>query len=80
VAGEKKGFLCPSCGGVSYVTDSRQTSSGVRRRRRCEAGHRFTTNERIDVGNAPVIAEDDLRDVRVVLNRALRRALVSNAS
>lgn len=39
------GFSCPTCGQKTGVTDSRATTEGLRRRRKCPAGHRFTTYE-----------------------------------
>jgi len=43
---ESKRFLCPECGGkLRAVIDSRSALSGIRRRRECLLGHRFTTLE-----------------------------------
>lgn len=41
------GIACPKCGNIDTdVKDSRQTASGLRRRRRaCECGEKFTTYE-----------------------------------
>lgn len=36
---------CPECGGETSVTDSRPSGANVRRRRRCDNDHRFTTIE-----------------------------------
>jgi len=48
-AGVEGGFPCPKCGARSGVIDSRPTSDGgIRRRRRCRCGHRFTTREVTD--------------------------------
>lgn len=41
-------FPCPECGGkLKAVIDSRSALSGVRRRRECVKGHRFTTLETV---------------------------------
>lgn len=45
-------FRCPICNdGGTRVIDSRmwRTKDGVRRRRECPNGHRFTTSETIDL-------------------------------
>jgi len=36
---------CPKCNKATSVIDSRKKEAGVRRRRVCECGERFTTNE-----------------------------------
>lgn len=38
---------CPRCDGSTFVADSRSVGGGtvIRRRRECENGHRFTTEE-----------------------------------
>lgn len=36
---------CPECDSATRVADSRPNSKGIRRRRECSAGHRFTTME-----------------------------------
>ncbi len=36
---------CPSCNLPSAVLETRTTKLGIRRRRRCECGHKFTTVE-----------------------------------
>lgn len=39
-------FLCPRCGGRSFVADSRSIASGIRRRRKCAGcGGGWTTYE-----------------------------------
>ena len=39
-------MLCPSCRGKTKVIDSRETTTGVCRRRKClECGVKFTTKE-----------------------------------
>lgn len=45
-------LICPRCKKLERqdVLDSRPDKDGVRRRRRCPCGHRFTTRERI-IGN-----------------------------
>lgn len=48
-------IACPECGNRRCeVIDSREIKEGdtIRRRRKCENGHRFTTKERIDQGDA----------------------------
>lgn len=43
---EDRGMRCRVCLGHSEVTDSRQTQTGMRRRRRCAVcGRRWTTKE-----------------------------------
>ena len=47
--GVEGGFPCPKCGHRTGVTDSRPDSNGgIRRRRRCRCGLRFTTREVTD--------------------------------
>lgn len=41
------GIKCPSCAGKSMVVDSRPDKKGIRRRRRCDCGHRFSTIETV---------------------------------
>lgn len=36
---------CQSCGGRAFVVDSRDSVAWIRRRYRCDKGHRFTTIE-----------------------------------
>lgn len=36
---------CPECGKDTMVVDSRSTDDSVRRRRECNEGHRFSTQE-----------------------------------
>lgn len=38
-------MICPGCGLESRVTETRKSPTGVRRRRACECGGRFTTLE-----------------------------------
>ena len=38
-------MICVRCGGPTEVIDSRPHESGIRRRRSCACGHRFTTWE-----------------------------------
>ena len=41
-------IACPECGRrASRVVDSRVRSTGLRRRRLCTCGHRYTTYERV---------------------------------
>lgn len=51
-AGQRGGLRCPDCGvevngDTGKVVDSRPSKGGIRRRRACECGRRFTTYERI---------------------------------
>lgn len=41
-------FLCPVCGGPTFVWDTRALESGVgiQRRRKCQKGHQFQTEEK----------------------------------
>lgn len=41
------GVVCPECGGESEVKDSRSHKNGIRRRRICDQGHRFSTLESV---------------------------------
>lgn len=41
------GIKCPSCSGKSMVVDSRPHKKGIKRRRSCECGHRFSTLETV---------------------------------
>ncbi len=45
VANGSKSFPCPHCGGNTAVGDSRPSHNGIRRRRYCKCGHRFTSYE-----------------------------------
>lgn len=56
------------CGANSHVLNTHLEPDGVRRRRECEKGHRFTTHE---------ITEDDLNHLRkrVFTFQQLRRLL-----
>jgi transcriptional regulator NrdR family protein len=38
-------MICPECGKVTSVVNSRKINKTVMRRRVCECGFRFTTNE-----------------------------------
>jgi len=55
---------CPYCGHYdSKVTDSRDVSDGVRRRRQClSCGARFTTYERLQPASLFVIKKDERRE------------------
>lgn len=55
---------CPKCNAVSAVVDSRpiEDDTGKRRRRMCEAGHRFTTYERASAHSLGL--DRPLRDAR----------------
>ena len=49
-AAELAGFLCPKCNARTLVIDSRYAPrrNGIRRRRKCVCGFRFTTRETQD--------------------------------
>ncbi len=47
VANGSKSFPCPHCGGNTAVGDSRPSHNGIRRRRYCKCGHRFTSYETV---------------------------------
>lgn len=64
---------CPKCGGTSQVLDSRANESGIRRRRRCEAGHRFTTQE-VTLSEWQTKIEEAVDDVMTAVFRAAERA------
>ena len=55
---------CPHCGHEdSKVTDSRAIDDSIRRRREClGCGFRFTTHERIQLGNVIIIKKDHRRE------------------
>jgi transcriptional repressor NrdR len=55
---------CPFCQSLeSKVVDSRDTESGIRRRREClSCGHRFTTYERIETMPLWVVKKDGRRE------------------
>lgn len=38
-------YACPVCTGPTSVVETRRSKKGLRRRRRCDANHRFTTVE-----------------------------------
>lgn len=66
------------CGADTGVIDSRDVvgGKGIRRRRKCTAGHRFTTYEKVRRGGEMDMASlstADLNDVRAMLDRALHR-------
>ncbi len=69
---------CPYCGfSDTKVTDSRDTDSGIRRRREClSCEQRFTTNERLAIGSLLVAKKDGRREEfsRDKLLAGLRRA------
>ena len=80
-------YKCPSCGMGTWVTDSRPSGEGIRRRRKCfgEVQHRFTTMEvsmgvfkEIDVEAARIAVVDSLNDFIAkynALNRSLKHRL-----
>ena len=43
------GLNCPECGAKGMVTDSRPHPKGIRRRRACKNGHRYSSIEQIEV-------------------------------
>jgi len=54
---------CPYCGKNTRVTDKRESSEGVRRRREClKCKKRFTTYEKIGRGDVYVIKKDGRRE------------------
>lgn len=42
-----KGYPCPNCGQGSMILETRPHGMGVKRQRKCEQGHRFTTVETV---------------------------------
>lgn len=70
-------FRCRKCGAGTRVSDTRSTASGIRRRRICltAEAHRFTTYEAIKPEiETPLVSDEDLREVRMLLNRVIRRS------
>ena len=71
---------CPYCGSLnSRVTDSRDASEGIRRRREClKCGVRFTTYERIQGASLMVVKRDGRREdySREKLLKSIRLACV----
>lgn len=61
-------FPCPVCGADTEVIDTRLVANGQRRRRRikCDAGHRFSSDEVIDLKS---ITEKKLKITRPNLLR-----------
>jgi len=55
---------CPHCSHTNFkVTDKRSSPNGVRRRREClKCKKRFTTYEKIEIGEAYVIKKDERRE------------------
>lgn len=51
---------CPYCNTWTETKDTRVTTDGVRRRRQCGNGHRFTTDEvaRADPAAGPLMRHD----------------------
>lgn len=77
VASEPMGVCCPSCGrDDSKVTDSRPAPGGIRRRRQCACGTKFTGYE--------VVASDDAMRRRKVnagsLVQSLKMAVPNGAN
>ncbi|MEO5928071.1 MAG: transcriptional regulator NrdR [Patescibacteria group bacterium] len=72
---------CPSCSHEdSKVVDTRLASDGtsIRRRRECDScGHRFSTNEEIELLDLRVVKRDGAREgySRDKIERGLKRAL-----
>lgn len=72
---------CPVCGHEdTKVVDSRLTGEGasIRRRRECEAcGHRFSTNEEVELLDLTVVKRDGLRQSysREKMEHGLKKAL-----
>ena len=59
-----KKMNCPHCSHTNFkVTDKRSSPNGVRRRREClKCKKRFTTYEKIEIGEAYVIKKDERRE------------------
>ena len=53
---ETGGYECPKCHHSTAVVDSRSVDTGIRRRRHCVCGHRFSTYE-CELGHAPDFLE-----------------------
>lgn len=66
-------ITCPECGALGEVTDSRPNEVGVRRRRRCPSGHRFTTQE-IILSEYQKQVEEAVDEVMNEVYRAAERA------
>ena len=73
-----KKMNCPHCSHTNFkVTDKRSSPNGVRRRRECLAcSKRFTTYEKIEIGEAYVIKKDERREKfqREKLEKGIERA------
>ena len=69
---------CPYCSHTKFsVTDKRDSPSGIRRRREClKCKKRFTTYEKIEIGEAYVIKKDGRREKfqREKLEKGIERA------
>jgi len=69
---------CPYCLHTKFrVTDKRSSPSGIRRRREClKCRKRFTTYEKIEIGEAYVIKKDGRREKfqREKLEKGIERA------
>jgi len=69
---------CPHCSHTNFkVTDKRSSPNGVRRRREClKCKKRFTTYEKIEIGEAYVIKKDERREKfqREKLEKGIERA------
>ena len=67
-------IICPKCGGKSSVTDSRQTSTNIRRRRQCVAcGSRWSTHEVLIGQGEAIDVMDEMIDVLVETRKAMRK-------
>jgi len=66
-------MYCPSCGSESRVLETRRNSAGLRRRRACACGGKFTTYE-IVVPDSPMF-RGELRLVPTFELVRLRRML-----
>lgn len=67
---------CPTCGADSGVTETRETANGLRRRRRCVVGHRFTTHELVVIdppsardGRMFLVSQTKLEEVKAAIDR-----------
>lgn len=77
---------CPECGAESGVSETRETASGLRRRRKCEAGHRFTTYEVLGVdptsmrdGRAIVVSTSKLEELKAAIDRLVPTMSIPDA-
>lgn len=68
------GVTCPSCGvSDSEVIDTQPTSYGIRRRRRCACGNRFTTREEVVQSGPPRLGRRTRADLSKAVTERLGR-------